>query len=50
MTGRTRDFCRGWRNQREITVKGRHFIQEDSPAEIGTALADFVTAVGARSR
>jgi len=30
--------------------QGRHFIQEDSPVEIGTALADFVTAVDARSR
>ena len=28
----------------------RHFIQGDSPVEIGTALADFVTAVDARSR
>ena len=25
-------------------VKGTHFIQEDSPAKIGTALADFVGA------
>jgi len=42
MTGRTRDFCRSWRNQQEVTVKGRHFLQEDSPAEIGAALAEFV--------
>jgi haloalkane dehalogenase len=45
MTGRTRDFCRSWRNQREATVKGRHFIQEDSPGEIGAAIAAFVRAV-----
>ncbi len=37
-------FCRGWRNQREATVKGRHFLQEDSAPEIGGALRDFVTA------
>ena len=43
LTGRAREFCRSWPNQREITVSGRHFIQEDSPDEIGAALADFVT-------
>ena len=41
LTGRQRDFCRKWPNQREVTVKGLHFIQEDSPHEIGTALADW---------
>ncbi len=45
VTGRTRDFCRTWPNQREITVKGRHFLQEDSPHEIGAALAEFVKSV-----
>jgi len=40
-----KDFCRGFRNQREITVKGIHFLQEDSPHEIGAALKDFVRAV-----
>jgi haloalkane dehalogenase len=35
-------FCRTWKNQKEATVKGRHFIQEDSPAEIGAALRAFV--------
>jgi haloalkane dehalogenase len=45
ITGRTRDFCRTWPKQREITVKGRHFLQEDSPHEIGAALADFVRQV-----
>jgi haloalkane dehalogenase len=45
IAGRTRDFCRTWPNQSEITVKGRHFLQEDSPHEIGAALADFVRQV-----
>lgn len=40
----SRAFCRTWSNQREITVNGRHFLQEDSPAEIGTALRQFITA------
>lgn len=47
-TGASRAFCRAWPNQREITVKGRHFLQEDSPAEIGTALQAFVSAVRAK--
>ena len=42
LVGRQRDLCRTWRNQREVTVKGTHFIQEDSPDEIGAAVADFV--------
>jgi haloalkane dehalogenase len=42
VTGTSREFCRSWANQTEVTVKGLHFIQEDSPEEIGAALADFV--------
>ncbi len=41
-TGAMRDFCRTWPNQTEVTVAGNHFIQEDSPDEIGAAAADFV--------
>ena len=43
LTGPQREFCRRWPNQREITVRGSHFVQEDSPHEIGRALAEFVT-------
>ncbi len=43
LTGAQREFCRSWPNQREVTVKGSHFIQEDSPGEIGRAVADFVS-------
>jgi haloalkane dehalogenase len=45
LTGAARDFCRRWPNQTEITVKGIHFIQEDSPHEIGGAVADFTRSV-----
>ncbi len=45
LTGRQREICRKWPSQTEITVKGRHFLQEDSPDEIGTAVADFVRRV-----
>jgi len=38
LTGDMRDFCRTWPNQEEVTVKGSHFIQEDSPDEIGQTL------------
>ncbi len=42
VTGAIREFCRAWPNQTEVTVKGSHFIQEDSPAEIAAALADWL--------
>ena len=42
LTGPQRDFCRAWANQQEVTVKGSHFIQEDSPNEIGRAIAAFL--------
>ena len=42
ITGRPREFCRTWPNQKEVSVKGVHFIQEDSAAEIGASVADFV--------
>jgi haloalkane dehalogenase len=46
--GRTLEFCRTWPNQREITVKGMHFLQEDSPQEIGTALREFLQTLAQR--
>ena len=45
LVGRQREVCRAWPNQTEITVKGLHFIQEDSPDEIGRAVAEFVRQV-----
>jgi haloalkane dehalogenase len=41
LTGTVREFCRSWPNQREVTVKGSHFVQEDSPHEIGEAVASW---------
>lgn len=35
------EFCRSWPNQTEVTVAGNHFVQEDSPDEIGRAIADW---------
>ena len=42
LVGRQREVCRAWPNQTEVTVKGLHFLQEDSPDEIGQAVAAFV--------
>lgn len=39
LIGAQREFCRSWKNQTELTVKGNHFVQEDSPHEIGEAVA-----------
>ena len=45
LVGRQREVCRAWPNQTEVTVKGLHFLQEDSPDEIGKAVAEFVRRV-----
>lgn len=42
VTGRIREYIRTWPNLAEVTVPGVHFIQEDSPDEIGSAIAEFV--------
>jgi haloalkane dehalogenase len=39
LVGAQREFCRSWPNQQEVTVPGLHFIQEDSGASIGEAVA-----------
>lgn len=45
LVGAQREFCRQWPNQREITVKGSHFIQEDSPVEIGQAVNEWIRSL-----
>ncbi len=45
LIGAQRDFCRTWPNQREVTVSGMHFIQEDSPVQVGQAIADWYAAL-----
>jgi haloalkane dehalogenase len=42
LSGGARKFCRTWPNQTEVTVKGSHFIQEDSADEIGQAIANWL--------
>ena len=45
LIGKQREFCRTWKNQKEVTVKGSHFIQEDSPDEIGNAIFDWLKGI-----
>lgn len=46
LIGVLREFCRTWRNQTEVTVPGSHFIQEDSGAAIGQAIAQWIVSKG----
>ena len=43
LVGKQREFCRSWPNQQEVTVPGLHFIQEDSGAAIGQAVAAWLS-------
>ena len=45
LVGDQREFVRSWKNLRETTVKGNHFIQEHSPKEIGEAIKDFIESL-----
>ena len=40
---RQRAVCRAWPDQTEITVPGRHLVQEDSGAEIGATIAGWLS-------
>ena len=42
LIGAQREFCRRWKNQHEVMVAGVHFLQEDSPREIATAICDWL--------
>jgi haloalkane dehalogenase len=45
LVGTQRDEVRSWMNTREVTVKGNHFIQEDSPDDITLHLRDFLSSL-----
>ncbi len=45
LRGAPREFCRAWPAQTEVTVAGTHFIQEDSPDEIGQAIANWLNTL-----
>jgi haloalkane dehalogenase len=46
LVGAQREYCRRWPQQQETTVAGLHFIQEDSPDEIGQAIAAWRRGLG----
>ncbi len=41
LTGPMREFVRTWPNLDEVTVRGLHYVQEDSPDEIGEAIVKW---------
>ena len=45
LVGRQREVARRWPALTEVTVPGSHFVQEDSPHEIGRALADWIAGL-----
>lgn len=45
LQGKARDFVRSWPNLTQVQVAGSHFIQEDSPDEIGEALAGWLAGI-----
>ncbi|MDJ0698289.1 MAG: haloalkane dehalogenase [Woeseiaceae bacterium] len=45
LVGAQREFCRGFPNQKEVSVSGLHFIQEDSPLEIAQAIDTWLDEI-----
>ena len=45
MNGSAGVFARSWKNQDEVTVKGLHFLQEDSPTEIAGAIEAWLIRI-----
>jgi haloalkane dehalogenase len=46
LVGRAREYCRTWPNQEEVTVRGAHFVQEDSPDAIGHSIRVWLERIG----
>jgi haloalkane dehalogenase len=46
LAGPNLDFVRGWPVQTEVTVAGSHYVQEDSPDEIGKAIVEWMGRLG----
>jgi haloalkane dehalogenase len=44
--GKVLEHARSLPAQTEVTIKGIHFVQEDSPNEIGRAVADWMQTLG----
>jgi haloalkane dehalogenase len=47
VTGRIREWVRSWDHQDVVTVKSKHFVQEDAPDDVGRAIADWLERIDA---
>ncbi len=45
LVGAAREHARTFKNQTEITLQGRHYLQEDVPDDVGQAVAEFVKSL-----
>ena len=45
LVGSQREYCRTWKNQMEVTVPGKHFLQEDSPHAIVNSISEWLKAL-----
>ncbi len=45
LIGDQREFVRTWKNLKEVSVKGNHFIQEHSPDDIGLHIKEFISSI-----
>lgn len=49
VTGKIRDWILGWKHQDVVTVKSKHFVQEDAPDEVGEAIANWYHAIATKT-
>jgi haloalkane dehalogenase len=45
ITGRIRKLASSFPNQDRVAVRGLHFVQEDSPDEVGGAIAGWLERI-----
>ena len=45
LIGDQREYVRSWKNIKEVSVKGNHFIQEHSADEIGISIKEFIASI-----
>jgi len=45
LIGDQREYVRSWKNIKEVSVKGNHFIQEHSADEIGISIREFIATI-----
>ena len=48
LTGKIREWVMSWAHQDIITVRSKHFVQEDAPKEVGLAIAEWYDRISVR--